>query len=153
MVVKNQFSKTLTFSFLFVLLIYVVTAFRTDSSAMVNPIVVGFFVILFISIAVGTHFYQKHLMPKDALQSLKEVQRMPKGDFEKRRKEFLKQNVWFRYAIAIVVLVAIAGLCFVLFLKNNLGWVIITIDAMVASWLSSRISKGISSGKNTDPNI
>ena len=62
MVVKNQFSKTLTFSFLFVLLIYVVTAFRTDSSAMVNPIVVGFFVILFISIAVGTHFYQKHLI-------------------------------------------------------------------------------------------
>jgi len=121
-IIKNAI---ITFIFLFVIFFGAALLSESPKDFLLLPFVWIYFFILFAIINIFLVPYQKALSRTGVLKNLAAISKMPKEEYENRRKLFLRKNNWMVGGIIIVVFIVLLGLGYT-FVTRNIGglWIV-----------------------------
>lgn len=91
-----------------------------------------FFLFLFVLINIFLIPYQKAVSETGVLENLEAIKKMPKEEYDRRRKIFLKENKLIVGRLLILVFIGLLGLGYTFITKNIKGlWIIFAVSCAV----------------------
>lgn len=137
--------KNALFTFIFILIIVFGSAIISENPKdfLLQPFLWIFFFILFITINIFLIPYQKAISQTSVLQNLETIRKMPKEEYEQRRKLFIKENKKIVYILVCIIFIGLLGLGYTLITKNKGGLWLIFIASCAVIPLVIKFSRDI----------
>ncbi|MDO8559556.1 MAG: hypothetical protein Q7S23_00770 [bacterium] len=135
---KMQIFKNLIFTFIFFAIIFIGASFMSENPKdfLLQPFSRIFFLILFTITNIYLIPYQKAISRTGVLDNLEAIRKMPKIEYEQKRKLWMKKNTWIFHILLLVVCIGLFAIVYTLITKDLSGfWIVFVISGAVVPFV------------------